>query len=341
MQIAIIGASGYTGVELIRLLYTHPKVTIHTLAAHSSAGQPISAIYPHLAHYKLPAMLSIEDMQWDGIELAFCCLPHATSHEVISKIPNHIKVIDLSADFRFSDIALYEQWYGTHTAKELQKEAVYGLPELYADAVKKARLIACPGCYPTSAILPLFPLLKNTLIHSENIIIDSKSGVSGAGRSAKQAMLFAEIDGGFKAYGIASHRHLPEIAFQLSKSGTKPAIEFTPHLVPMNRGILSTIYVKCAPGKTVNDLRAALEAAYKHAPFVHIVPDGHTPSTREVYGTNHCHIGIAASYNAGGAILTSVIDNLTKGSSGQAVQNMNLMYGWEETLGLEGVAVYP
>ncbi|MCD6035726.1 MAG: N-acetyl-gamma-glutamyl-phosphate reductase [Rickettsiales bacterium] len=343
IKTAIIGASGYTGAELIRLLHGHPNAQITTLVANANAGQPVESIYPHLRGFGLPALITLEQVDWSKVDVAFCCLPHAASHTAVSQIPDHVKVIDLSADFRFSDVALYEKWYHVaHGAPNIQREVVYGLPELFRSEIKGKRIIACPGCYPTSAILPLAPLLKSGTIKAEGIIIDSKSGVSGAGRGAKQDSLFSEVDGGFKAYGISSHRHMPEIEHQLERAtGTALTVHFTPHLLPMIRGILSTIYVHLAPGKTLADARKVLQAAYDNEPFVHITPEGHAPSTREVYGTNQSRIGVFAGRDGITLILVSVIDNLVKGASGQAVQNMNILFGLVETTGLDIAPLFP
>lgn len=341
--IAILGASGYTGAELLRLLLPHPQVRIAALTGESQAGKPLGEVYPHLAFAGMPGLVTVEQVDFSGIDAVFCCLPHGTTQAVIAALPDHVKVIDLSADFRLADPALYAQWYGhPHAAPELQKEAVYGLTEHARDAVSKARLVANPGCYPTSAQLPLMPLLKLGLISRAGIIIDAKSGITGAGRSAKQANLFTELDGGFSAYGIGHHRHTPEIEQGLSlAAGAAVQVTFTPHLVPMSRGILSTIYVTLAPGAEAADLRNALLHAYADEPFVHVLPQGQAPATQHVRGTNECRIGVFESAVPGQAILISVIDNLVKGASGQAVQNFNLMFGLDETLGLTGTALFP
>ena len=333
----IIGASGYTGVELIRLLVSHPHVTIAALVADSNAGQPITNIYPHLEGYGLPDLVKLDQVKWDDVDVAFGCLPHATSQEVIAKLPKHLVVVDLSADFRLRDTAEYSKWYGhTHAAPDLQKQAVYGMTELAREQIKKTNLIANPGCYPTCSILPLYPLLKEKLIDLDNIIIDAKSGVSGAGRSAKVQNLFTEVNEGLKPYGIASHRHTPEIEQALSEAAGQPVqVTFTPQLVPLSRGMLATIYVK---GDTAK-IKAALTKAYAGSTFVKVTENA--PSTRDVAGTNRCHIAVFADRIKGRTIIVSAIDNLVKGASGQAVQNMNVRFGFEETLGLNFLPVFP
>ncbi len=343
ISIAIIGASGYTGAELIRILHAHPHAKISALTGDSQAGKPVGEVYPHLAHLNLPKLVTVQEVDFSAIDVVFCCLPHGTTQTVIAALPKQVKIIDLSADFRLADPELYAQWYGhPHQAVALQKEAVYGLSETARDAIKTARLVANPGCYPTSAQLPLVPLLKAGAIEKTGIIIDAKSGVTGAGRSAKQANLFTEIDGGMSVYGVANHRHTPEIEQGLTAAaGAEVQVTFTPHLVPMNRGILSTIYVQLAKGKTADDLRALLNNAYANEPFVQVLASGAMPSTHMVRGTNNCAIGVFKSRVAGQAILVSAIDNLTKGASGQAVQNMNLMCGFAETSGLQMSAMFP
>lgn len=343
IQVAILGASGYTGAEAIRLLLQHPFVNIAVLSGDSQAGKAMWEVYPHLQPVNLPALKTIEQIDFSIIDAVFCCLPHGTTQAVVAKLPAHCKVIDISADFRLRDIETYAKWYGhAHQAPELQKEAVYGLTEHAREAIKPARIVACPGCYPTSVQLPLIPLLKVGLIESEGIIIDAKSGVTGAGRSVKQSNLFTEIDGGMMAYGIGSHRHTPEIEQGLSDAAEKSVmVSFTPHLIPMNRGILSTIYAKLTPGKTLQDARKMLEQTYADEPFVGLVPEGLYPLTQAVRGTNFCAINVFADRVPGRIILVSAIDNLVKGASGQAVQNFNLMFGFEETTALQQTALFP
>jgi N-acetyl-gamma-glutamyl-phosphate reductase len=346
-KIGILGASGYTGAELLRLLIRHPLVEIVLLTADRRAGKPMSDVFPQFAPYDLPVLTSIENADWKqaGLDLAFCALPHGTTQTVIAdllaKAPK-TKVVDLSADFRLSDPEAYAHWYGhAHHATDLQKEAVYGLTEVYRDDVRKARLVANPGCYTTCSELPLIPLLKARAIDPDEIVIDAKSGTTGAGRAAKEEMLFSEVSEGFHAYGVGHHRHMSELDQEFTKAaGREVIVTFTPHLVPMNRGILSTIYVR-SPKVSPEDLHAIMSKAYANEPFVHVLPFAALPQTRHVRGSNMTFIGVAADRIPGRAIIVSALDNLTKGASGQAVQNMNLMLGFPETMGLEQVALFP
>ena len=342
-QVAIVGASGYTGAELVRLLVRHPRTNINVMTADRKAGQSMGTAFPHLAGLDLPDLVALDDVEWSSVDVVFCCLPHGTTQDVIAGLPGHLKVIDLSADFRLADVDTYAEWYGhAHRAPELQTSAVYGLSELARDAVKGARLVACPGCYPTSAQLPLVPLIEAGQVEADGIIIDSKSGVSGAGRAPKEGTLFAEVGEGVHAYGVAKHRHAPEIEQGLSAAAGRPVlVNFTPHLMPMNRGILSTIYVRLASGVSADDARATLAQRYAGEPFVRVLGAGQVPATRHVRGSNHCLIAVFADRLEGRAIVLSVIDNLVKGASGQAVQNMNLVCGFPETMGLEQEPLFP
>ncbi|HNB28380.1 MAG TPA: N-acetyl-gamma-glutamyl-phosphate reductase, partial [Alphaproteobacteria bacterium] len=296
LRIAILGASGYTGAELVRLLSRHPHVRIVALTADRQAGKPASEVFPQLVLADLPTLTKIDEVDWTGVDFVFCCLPHGLTQEVVAKLPAHLRVVDLSADFRLTDLDAYATWYGhAHLAPELQKEAVYGLTELNRDAVRRARLVANPGCYPTAAQLPLIPLIKAGLIVADDIIIDAKSGVTGAGRDAKQGSLYSEVTEGIHAYGVASHRHAPEIEQGLSAAAGKPIIvNFTPHLMPMSRGILATIYVKLAAGATVDKLRAALADRYRDEYFVKVLPNGAAPATRHVRGSNFVIMSVHA-----------------------------------------------
>ena len=347
-KIGILGASGYTGAELVRMLLRHPRSEIALLTAERRAGLEMRAVFPQFSPFDLPPLVAIEGFDWAkaGLDAAFCALPHATTQKVIKELlavaPN-TKVVDLSADFRLSDIAAYAKWYGhEHHAPELQKEAVYGLSEIHRREIKKARLVANPGCYTTCAQLPLIPLIKAKAIDLDEIVVDAKSGMTGAGRAAKEAMLFSEVSEGFNAYGVGHHRHMAELDQEFSlAAGREVIVTFTPHLVPMNRGILSTIYVRGRRGRSSQDLHAILLKFYMREPFVHVLPFGETPQTRHVRGSNMTFIGVANDRVPGRAILISALDNLVKGASGQAIQNMNLVMGWPETMGLEQVALFP
>jgi len=339
----VIGASGYTGAELVRLLARHSGVKLRVLTADRNAGRALQTVFPHFADLDLPPLVAFDDAKLDALDAVFCCLPHGTTQTVVAGLPRGPKVIDLSADFRLKDPGVYAKWYGhAHQAPELQSEAVYGLSEFARDAVSGARLVANPGCYPTAAALPLVPLLEAGQIVPEGIIIDAKSGVTGAGRAAKESSLFAEVAEGIHAYGVASHRHAPEIDQELSAAAGRPiAVTFTPHLVPMNRGILATIYVTLAGGAGADDLRETLRARFRDEPFVRLAADRTVPATRHVRGSNQCHIAVFADRVPGRAIVISVLDNLVKGASGQAIQNMNLMFGIPETSGLEQEPLFP
>jgi len=347
-RIGVLGASGYTGSELVRLLLRHPNVDIALLTADRRAGQEMHTVFPQFSPFKLPKLVSIDSTDWKqaALDLAFCALPHGTTQKVVSdlmaKAPK-TKVVDLSADFRLSDAAAYAKWYGhEHYAPKLQKEAVYGLVEMYRSSIRKARLVANPGCYTSCAQLPLTPLLKAKAIMPDEIVIDAKSGMTGAGRSAKEEMLFSEVSEGFHAYGVGHHRHMAELDQEFSlAAGRKVVVTFTPHLVPMNRGILSTIYVRTTRGKSVEDLHAVLSKYYAKEAFVHVLPFGQTPQTRHIRGSNMTFIGVAKDRVPGRAIVISALDNLVKGASGQAVQNMNLMLGYPEAAGLEQIALFP
>ena len=347
VKIGVLGASGYTGAELVRLLLCHPQSKIDLLTADRRAGKSMTDVFAQFTPFALPTLTAVEDADWQalGLDVAFCALPHGTTQKVIKELLTRAprtKVIDLSADFRLADPAAYALWYGhAHAAPELQKEVVYGLTEIYRDKIKRARLVANPGCYSTTAELPLIPLLKAKAIDPDEIVIDAKSGMTGAGRAAREEMVFAEVSEGFHAYGVGHHRHMAELDQEFSRAaGRDVVVSFTPHLVPMNRGILATIYVRGIKA-TPQDLHAVLAKAYAPEPFVHVLPFGATPQTRHVRGSNMTFIGVAADRIAGRAIIVSTLDNLTKGASGQAVQNMNVMLGLPETVGLEQVALFP
>ncbi len=344
IKVAILGGSGYTGVELLRILSNHPYCEVVSVTSRKMAGKKVCDVFPSLIGYSDLEFVapSVDNLSKDA-EYVFTCVPHQTAMEVVpSLLDEGLKVIDLSADFRIRDKDVYERWYQRHACPQYLKEAVYGLPELYRDAISSARLVANPGCYPTSAILPLVPLLAKGLIEPETIIVDSKSGTSGAGRGANVATLFCEVNEGFKAYKIAKHRHTPEIEQELGvAAGKKIRINFTPHLVPMSRGILTTIYANTSGQVGEKDLRGILRSFYENTFFVKVLPEGVFPNVLSVRGTNMCHIGLRLDERTGRVILISAIDNLCKGASGQAVQNMNIMAGFKEEVGLDRPALYP
>ena len=343
IRAAVLGASGYTGADMIRLAALHSAIKITALIAKGHAGQSLAQVFPHLASLELPKLVTSDEVDWDKVDVVFCGLPHGTAHAEIGKLPKRIKIIDMSADFRLRDPELYAEWYANeHSAPALIKQAVYGLTEHYRDKIKSARIVACPGCYPTAVLLALLPLAKARLIETADIIVDAKSGVSGAGRSLKQNILFSEAGEGLSPYGIGNHRHVPEIEQELAlAAGTAVTINFTPHLAPMSRGELCTCYVRLA-GKTVAaDLRKALIEAYADSPFVRVVAEGVIPATQHVRGSNFCHIGVFADRIPGRAMVVSAIDNLVKGSAGQALQNFNIMYGFAETTALEQLPLFP
>lgn len=345
LKVAIVGASGYTGVELIRILHSHPEVAVTCVTSEQSAGRPISDVFPTLrGRYDI----ELENLEPVGIaekvDIVFTALPHKAAMEVV---PTFLKmnknVIDLSADYRLRDAEVYGQWYDKHLNPEFLQEAVYGIPELRRLQIAEASLVANPGCYPTSVILGLAPLLKGKVIDPKSIIIDAKSGVTGAGRGAKVESLYCEVNEGFRAYGVGgTHRHIPEIEQELSLLAGDPLrVSFTPHLVPMDRGILSTIYTNPLGKVSAADLITLYETFYDGEPFVRVLPEGTFPSTAHVRGSNFCDIGIAVDDRTGRVIIVSAIDNLVKGASGQAVQNMNLMCGLPETLGLDFLPMFP
>jgi N-acetyl-gamma-glutamyl-phosphate reductase len=342
LRIAILGASGYTGADLVRLALGHPQLEIVALAANSKAGQTMAAIWPHMTPYGLPTLTTAEAIDYAAVDVVFGCLPHAASASLLSTIPD-ATIIDLSADFRLKSADTYAQWYNVeHPAPHLLQGAVYGLSEFARDTLPGARLIACPGCYPTAVLLALTPLLQAGEIGAERITVNALSGVSGAGRSLKEANLFTEVAEAVHPYGLGHHRHMPEIEQQLGLAAGQPVtISFTPHLVPINRGELVTCIVELAPGRTLDSARDALAARYAGEPFVHLLPKGVAPATRMVRGSNHCVVNVFADRVAGRLIVVAAIDNLVKGSSGQAIQNMNLALGLPETMGLEAAALFP
>jgi len=339
-KIAIIGASGYTGAELIRLIAGHPNMEIAALVANSKAGQTMDSVFPHLRHLDLPPLVTLSEVDFSQMDLCFCALPHKTSQEVIRDLPRGVRVVDLSADFRLEDPAVYEKWYGNpHAAIERQAEAVYGLTEFYRDVIKDATLVAGTGCNAATGQYILRPLIAQGVIGLDDIILDMKCAVSGAGRSLKEGLLHAELSEGYNAYSVGGvHRHLGEFDQEFSKlAGRDVRIQFTPHLIPANRGILATAYVS----GNAQDVYDTLAQAYATEEFIQVLPIGETPSTHHVRGSNYVHIGVCADRIENRAIVIAVLDNLTKGSSGQALQNANLMLGEEEHTGLRLVPCFP
>ena len=332
----ILGASGYTGAELIRLCLQHPHINITALSAHSHAGKPVSHVFPHLVGLNLPMLQHIEDINYSNADVIFCCLPHATTQAIIPNLPKDAVIIDLSADFRLKDPEAYAYWYNKpHSAPKMQREAVYGLTEHYKAQIRQARLIANPGCYPTCSLLPLLPL-KYILDTNSPVIVDAKSGVTGAGRSVKQHLLFNEVSEGCSPYGINQHRHKAELEQELETTN----ITFVPHLLPQRRGMITTIYATLKEGGA-SHARNVLSDTYNKTPFVQLLPNGTIPNTHNVRGSNMCHINVFAGARAQDVIVISVIDNLMKGASGQALHNMNIRFDLEETLGLHSPALFP
>ena len=339
-KIAILGASGYTGAELVRLLSEHPNMDIVALSAERKAGLDMSQVFPHLRHLSLPKLCKIAEIDFSGVDLCFCALPHKTSQEVIRELPSDLKIIDLSADFRLRDPDDYETWYGnTHAALDHQAEAVYGLTEFYREDIRSARLVAGTGCNSATGLYALRPLIAAKVIDLDEIILDLKCAASGAGRSLKENLLHAELSEGYHAYALGgTHRHLGEFDQEFSAVAGRPVkVQFTPHLIPANRGILATVYVH----GDATQIHETLSAAYQHEPFLQVLPFGEAPSTRHVRGSNFCHLGVVADRIKGRAIVIAALDNLTKGSSGQALQNANLMLGEDETTGLMMAPLFP
>lgn len=344
-KVGILGASGYTGADAVRLLARHPNVEIAALTASTHAGKAMSAVFPHFFMLELPLLVDWETVDWTKLDAVFCGLPHGTTQEITAAVMAAnpaIKILDMSADFRLRDMSVYAQWYGhEHRAPLLQREAVYGLTEFYREKIAAARLVACPGCYPTAALLALVPIAKAKLIDVDDIVIDAKSGVTGAGRGLKQNTLFSEAGEGISPYAVGAHRHSPEIEQEIGvAAGSAVTVNFTPHLIPMSRGELCTCHVKL-DGASADDLRAMLQETYRDEPFVHVAGNGVMPQTQNVRGSNYVQIGVFADRIKNRAIIISVLDNLVKGSAGQAMQNMNLMFGFAETTGLEQIALFP
>jgi N-acetyl-gamma-glutamyl-phosphate reductase len=344
VKVAVFGASGYTGLELMRLLARHPGVELTALTSREYQGRSVGEVFPALARIvelafvppDPPAIIA-------SAEVVFLAVPHKTAMEIVPPLlQGGLRVVDLSADFRFREQAVYEAWYQPHSAPELLKEAVYGLPELHRDQIPAARLVGNPGCYPTCVILGLAPLVKEGLVHPDSLIADCKSGVSGAGRGASLGTSYCEVTDSFRAYKVADHRHAPEMEQELTLVAGRPVkVTFTPHLAPMSRGILGTLYGQLARPLTDNDVFELYQEFYRDQPFVRVQPPGSWPSTQQVRGTNFCDLGFKVDRERSRVIVVSAIDNLTRGASGLAVQNFNLMMGFPETLGLDLAPLAP
>lgn len=346
MRVAILGATGYGGVELLRWLSGHPGVQVVAVSSEASAGQPLTRVFPHLAGLALPLLPAVEACQTGDPQVVFCALPNGQAmHLAPPLLERGVAVIDLSADFRLRDVGVYASFYGlTHVAADWLPRAAYGLPELFRDDIVNARLVANPGCYPTSALLALVPLLRAGLIQAQGIIVDSKSGVSGAGRTARETpYLYAEANEDVGAYKIGTHRHTPEIEQQLAIGcgGAVKAITFTPHLVPLTRGIFTAAYATLARDCSTADLLAAYAETYADSPFVTVLDADTLPHTKWCAGSNRAFVTARVDARTGRIVALAAIDNLGKGMSGQAVQNMNLMFGLPEAMGLDRPALYP
>lgn len=343
IKTAVLGATGYAGIELVRILSGHPEADIRILGSQSFDGQPISEVYKNFAHVLEKNCEKLDPDRVAECDVAFTALPHGASKEVIpSLIDKGVKVIDLSGDFRYDDVKVYEKWYNQkHSSPELLAESVYGLPELYRDKIKGARLIGNPGCYTTCSILGAYPVLKSGLGSSENIIVDAKSGVTGAGRGLALAYQFCECTENTKAYKVATHRHTSEIEQELSKAaGKEVMISFTPHLIPQKRGILSTIYVNLNKKCTTEELTEIYKDFYKDEYFVRVKEAGDLPETKHVAGSNFVDIGVVVDERLNRAVIISALDNIFKGAAGQAVQNMNIMFGLDEKTGIANAGFY-
>ena len=333
-----MGASGYTGAEVMRILLKHPLVKIKTLIGENSVGKNISEIFSNFHSIQLPIISSLEKADLSNIDVLFSCTPSGVLSENIDKLPKKLIIIDLSSDFRFQDIDIYNSYYSTHNNPSYLKNFIYGLSEVFRNEIRNKKFISCPGCYPTSVLLPLIPIIKKSLIESEQIIIDSKSGISGAGRNTKQALLFCENFGSMYAYGNGNHRHKPEIEHIIQTVTNKNLkIVFTPHIIPINRGILSSIYIKADQDK----VRECLNNFYRESKFVKINKKNSIPKISDVVGSNLCRIGLIKNNNSDWITIISVIDNLVKGASGQAIQNLNIVMNFPEELGLDNQSLSP
>jgi N-acetyl-gamma-glutamyl-phosphate reductase len=344
IKVGIVGGTGYTGVELLRILAVHPQARVHCITSRSEAGMPVSDLYPNLrGHFDL-AFSEPDVAVLCQCDLVFFATPHGVAMRMVPELmAAGVRVVDLSADFRLKDLDVWAKWYGMpHESPEWAQKAVYGLPEVVRGQLRKAQLVANPGCYPTAVQLGFLPLLENSLVDSSRLIADAKSGSSGAGRQASVGMLHGEVGESFKAYGASGHRHLPEIRQGLSQAaGTAVGVTFVPHLVPMIRGIEATLYAELNNPGDFDRLQKLYEERYRDEPFVDVMPFGSHPETRSVRGANHCRMALHRQEDSNVIIVTSVIDNLVKGAAGQAVQNMNVMFGFAETMGLEAPAMLP
>lgn len=351
LEVAVVGASGYTGAELLRLLAGHPHVEVRGLYARRAAGLPLSEVFAQFTDVIVSDIESFDaDRVAETAKVAFCALPHGQSARAVAELRERdVMVVDLSADFRLNDAATYDEWYGseaepTHPCPDLLADAVYGLPEFHRDALRETALAAAPGCYPTGALLAVGPLVARGLVSTDGLIVDAKSGLSGAGRSPSLGIHFPEVGEGVSAYKVAgAHRHTIEIEQELSSlAGAPVMITFTPHLVPMSRGIFSCVYgAPTDSSLRVDDYHRALVEAYADEPFVSVLPLGRLPATSHVRGSNRAHVAVAYDERVGRVLALSAIDNLNKGSSGQAIQCLNLMQGWDETAGLTGAPMFP
>ncbi|MBW9262429.1 MAG: N-acetyl-gamma-glutamyl-phosphate reductase [Candidatus Thiodiazotropha sp. (ex. Lucinisca nassula)] len=342
IKVGIIGGTGYTGVELLRLLSAHPEAQLKVITSRSEAGRAVADLFPNLRGHTELAYVEPDPAYFDECDLVFFATPNGVAMKQVPELLQRgIRIIDLAADFRIKDQQTWEHWYGmSHACPEQLETAVYGLPELHREAIRSASLVANPGCYPTAVLLGFIPLIENGLVDIDHLIADAKSGVSGAGRTANVGTLMGEVGESFKAYAIPGHRHQPEISQTLNQLADKPVqFTFVPHLVPMIRGIEATLYARLKVTDT--DLQALYENRYADEPFVDVLPPGSHPETRSVRGSNHCRIAIHRPLDGEMVVVSSVIDNLVKGAAGQAVQNMNLMFGLAENCGLQQVALLP
>ena len=343
LKVGILGGTGYTGVELLRILVSHPAVELACITSRGESGKPVSDLFPSLRGLVDLAFSDPSGGDLERCDVVFCATPNGIAMQhAPGLLDAGVRVVDLSADFRLKDVAVWEQWYGmTHACPELIAEAAYGLPEIHRETVRDARLVANPGCYPTAVQLGFLPLVEAGLVNCDALIADAKSGVSGAGRNGKVDLIYAEMGDSFKAYGVPGHRHLPEIRQGLAAmAGGDVGLVFTPHLLPMIRGIHATLYAPLLPGK-VPDLQALFEQRFESEPFVDVMPAGSHPDTRSVRGSNTCRLAVHRPQDGDTVVVLAVEDNLVKGAAGQAVQNMNLMFGLDETAGLGQVALVP